>query len=92
MTMQEKLLSNLAVLIAAFRAARTENPLSEKTISLYATGNSRFFERASVDGNSFTVAKYDEFVEWFADNWPGGAPWPAGVPRPNKTGQTRSKF
>lgn len=51
------------------------------TVSRLAAGDWRFFGRPD-EGVSFTARKYDLTMAWFAANWPEGAPWPCGVPRP----------
>lgn len=32
----------------------------------------------------------DKAVKWFSENWPDGASWPAGIPRPPVTDEDRA--
>lgn len=47
----------------------------------------KFFKRIAA-GRSCTFPVFDRTVQWFSDNWPTGASWPAGLPRPKKSNKT----
>ncbi len=63
---------------AAYRAV---NPVSESRLGQLAAGNPIFYTRLR-DGGSCTIRLYGRVLQWFSDNWPEGAEWPLGVPRP----------
>ncbi|MDH6265514.1 hypothetical protein M2360_000904 [Rhizobium sp. SG_E_25_P2] len=55
--------------------------VEEKTVS------SRVFDdgkklRALRGGSDITVGRFNAAMQWFSDNWPEGADWPASVARP----------
>jgi hypothetical protein len=76
--MEQELISNLSAVFAAFK---TVSRLEPSTIWMRAVGDARFMRRISA-GSGFTVRTYDRALNWFSDNWPCGAEWPAGVARP----------
>lgn len=77
--MEQHLRAHLTTCLACFAASRQ---LSTARVATLAAGDWRFFDRVGA-GASFTVRKYDEVMGWFSANWPEGAEWPAGVPRPD---------
>lgn len=66
------------------RVYAAETGQSLKTIGQYAIRSTNYFSRLD-QGNIGTVKVYGEMLQWFADNWPPGATWPAGTIRPKKT-------
>jgi len=38
--------------------------------------------RALREGADIQVKRLEKTLQWFSDNWPDGAEWPADVPRP----------
>lgn len=77
-SMETQLANHLMALSEAFCTARE---LEETTVGRHCAADSRFFTRIR-EGKTFTAKKYDEVVSWFSLNWPIGAAWPQGVPRP----------
>ena len=53
-----------------------------------AAKDGRFMDRIE-SGQTFTVKTYDRAVQWFSDNWPENATWPADVKRPSTDGKVR---
>lgn len=81
--MEKTLVANLRALVTAYRR---KDHISNRTISSRAYGNNTFLDEVLDPGSarSFTVRIYDVFVQWFSDNWPEGAAWPAAVIRPKR--------
>lgn len=55
-------------------------------ISLWRVGHiaadgGKFFVHLRAGAGCHT-ATYVRVLQWFADNWPAGAAWPADIPRP----------
>lgn len=55
--------------------------VEEKTVSSRVFQDSKKLG-AIRTGADITVGRYNAALAWFAENWPEGAKWPAGVPRP----------
>ncbi len=79
--MLELLRSHLLGVAAAYTAATGTNA---PTIGKLALNDHNFFRRVR-KGEGFTVKSYDRTQTWFDNNWPAGADWPAGVPRPSSS-------
>lgn len=77
--MEEELRTNLHSCAVAFAAARR---FELSTVGRMAANDGSFFSRIAT-GRSFTARKYDEIIQWFSDNWPVDAVWPADVRRPS---------
>lgn len=77
--MEKELAANLRTCAEAFARAKA---LALTTVGRLSAGDTNFFLRLDAPGASFTARKYDEVMRWFGANWPEGAEWPAGVPRP----------
>lgn len=75
---EPQLLQHLRSCADAYCAAKQQ---SISTVAQRVLGDWRFFDRAE-NGKTFTARKYDAAMAWFSTNWPEGAAWPAGVPRP----------
>ena len=39
-------------------------------------------------GRDFTVGSYERALRWFSAHWPEGIPWPVGIERPSRDGQS----
>lgn len=83
---EPQLRDHLRTLVEAYAQAAG---CSEATASLRATKDHKFIGRITTPDDegrtpSFSVRKYDEITAWFRDNWPDGAAWPAGVPKPKR--------
>ena len=63
--------------------------LSLTTVSLYAAGQGRFFDRLKA-GRTLTYSRAAKLSQWFADNWPTGTAWPKGIKRPAKQKKTEA--
>jgi hypothetical protein len=68
----------LFCLLEAFCAARS---LSEARVATLVRNDGKFFARIRA-GASCTMDSYEHCVSWFANHWPPGLAWPAGVDRP----------
>jgi hypothetical protein len=75
--METKLKSDLAAVAAVFAKSRN---MKLGTVSYYATGTTTLL--GSLDARRLSANTYDQAMQWFADNWVAGVPWPAGVRRP----------
>lgn len=78
--METQLAYHLMTLAERYGAARD---LGEATVGRHCAADGRFFLRLR-EGKTFTAKKYDEVVNWFSRNWPGGVEWPPEVPRPSQ--------
>ena len=56
--------------------------ISIATVSSHATGDGAKLTSVLERDADMTTRRFDTTMWWFADNWPEGAPWPAGVARP----------
>jgi hypothetical protein len=70
--------SQLLTLASTFAAARG---LSEARVATLVQNSGSFFDRIR-NGATCTVDVYLRVQQWFADQWPEGIEWPAGVDRP----------
>lgn len=77
--MENELRQNMLALCARYMGA---TGCGITTLGKNVRGEGVFFQRLE-SGSGFTAKTYDEVVRWFADNWPGGAEWPADLPRPS---------
>jgi hypothetical protein len=68
----------LLTLVDAYRAA---TDLAEATVSSRV-----FFDGKRIaslrSGGDVGAMRLDRAIQWFSDNWPANAVWPADVPRP----------
>ena len=69
------------VLVRLAESYASARGLTVATVSLYAAGQGRLFERLR-NGASITTRRAARIVQWFSDHWPGDAAWPADIPRP----------
>ncbi|MCA1381273.1 hypothetical protein [Bradyrhizobium sp. BRP23] len=79
--MEQELSRNLTAVAEAFRFVR---PLTLPTLGRLAAGDWRFFDHLQDGSKTFTARKYDQVMDWFSENWPGGAIWPEGIARPER--------
>lgn len=77
--MEEELRLNLLRCAKTYAEARK---LKLPTLARLAAGDWRFFSNLEADDKTFTARKYDEVIQWFSDNWPVDADWPAELTRP----------
>ena len=54
------------------------------TVSWRAFGDSKRI-RALEDGKTITIRRAEAVIGWFAEHWPPGVDWPAGLDRPEKS-------
>jgi hypothetical protein len=80
-----KVLQLLAV-SDAFLAAPQHAGLEEKTVSYRVFRDAGTFRRLR-SGGDLTTRNWDMALKWFSDNWPEGAMWPDGVPRPQPSSE-----
>ena len=64
------------------KALEDADGISWASIGKRALNDNTFFARLQ-QGGGFTIRTYDRLMQWFSDNWPEGAVWPADVPRPS---------
>lgn len=76
--MEAELKSHLLALVEAFAASRD---IGVTTAWRLAINDPAFHERLRSE-KTITLRTYDRALNWFSDNWPDGAEWPADVPRP----------
>lgn len=72
---------NITHLITLADIYRKATKVEDKTLSsrVFDDGKKLGAIRA---GKEITVGRYNAALEWFSANWPEGAVWPDGVPRP----------
>jgi len=58
--------------------------LGLSTIGRRLANDSRFFERITTGGRTFTALQYDRIVSRLSEDWPRDVEWPEAVPRPTK--------
>jgi hypothetical protein len=75
MTLKEQLLK-----VAATYARARE--LSLARVSTLVFNEGKKIKRIEAGGDIGTE-RFESAMQWFAENWPDKAPWPAGVVRPN---------
>lgn len=68
--------------VDAFCAAREISEARASTLIL--NGGSRIGS-IRAGRSDIGTRRLEEAMQWLADNWPEGAEWPAGVPRPPKS-------
>jgi hypothetical protein len=74
-------MSGIEHLLAVAEVYAGAEGIEMKTVSWRALGDGKKLG-AIVDGGDIQVRRYEATMQWFSDNWPAGAPWPAAVPRP----------
>lgn len=55
--------------------------VADTTLSFRVFADSKKLAALRADGD-MTTARFNLTVQWFSDNWPDGAVWPAGIDRP----------
>jgi hypothetical protein len=55
--------------------------LPRTTVSFRLFNDSKRLD-AVANGKDILLGSYERAVRYFAENWPAGADWPEGVPRP----------
>lgn len=65
------------------KAYSTATGLSFKTISSRVFNDGKKLDAVMAGETDLTTARFDLAMTWFAENWPDGAKWPAGVPAPS---------
>ena len=55
---------------------------SLKTVSSRVFADGKVLPRISAGRGSITMVRAERAWCWFADHWPDGTPWPAGIPKP----------
>ena len=58
--------------------------IEQSTVSWRAFGDTKKL-KALTKGADIQVKRWEQTLQWFSDNWPDGAEWPASVPRPLAT-------
>lgn len=83
--MEDELKTQLRLLGDEFLA---HSKLAPGTMWARAANDARFLDRVE-GGKSFTVKTFDRAIQWFSDNWPDDAVWPAHVSRPFLTSREK---
>jgi hypothetical protein len=68
-------------LLTLARAYSEALDIALSTAGMRACGNVYVFNRLA-EGKGCHSKTLDKASAWFAENWPDGVPWPAGIPRP----------
>lgn len=74
-------MSGIEQLLAVARVYAESEDVPLSTVSSRALGDGKKL-KALEDGADINVGRLERTLQWFSDNWPGGAEWPASVPRP----------
>lgn len=53
----------------------------DRLSTIVLSGGKRLQNIAS--GRDLNTATFERAMQWFSDNWPDGAVWPADIPRPS---------
>jgi hypothetical protein len=69
-------------LIAVARAYAEAEDIDLSRVSWRALGDTKKLD-AIVGGRDIQVRRFEKTMQWFADNWPANAVWPADVGRPS---------
>lgn len=77
--METELKQNLSALSAEFASSRD---IGVTAVWLMALNDRAFSARLKDPEKTITVRTYDRATQWFSDNWPDGAEWPASIARP----------
>lgn len=73
-----------ADLVAVIDVYAAATGASDTTISSRVFADSKKLD-ALRRGASITLRRANEALQWFSNNWPEGAEWPFGLPRPEVT-------
>ena len=76
--MEETLRTQLIDLASTYERLAGVTPSSSGKRAL---NDNTFFSRIA-KGDGFNVKTFDRLVQWFSDQWPENAEWPADLPRP----------
>lgn len=71
-------IDTLLLVSEAYASARS---LSESRVSTLAFGEGTRLKHVR-EGGDMGARRVQRGIQWFSDNWPDGAEWPADVPRP----------
>jgi hypothetical protein len=74
-------MSGIDHLLAVARAYAKAEDIEMVTVSSRALGDGKKLG-AIEEGSDIQVRRFEKTMQWFSDNWPSGADWPLGVPRP----------
>ena len=72
---------NITHLITVADTYREASRIEDKTVSFRVFQDSKKLSAIRA-GSDITVGRYNAALSWFSANWPDGAEWPEGVPRP----------
>lgn len=73
-----RLTDQLLIVADAYGAA---SRLSRDRVSTLVLSGGKRLQRIA-EGGDLNTATFEGAMQWFSDNWPDGACWPEGVPRP----------
>lgn len=74
--------SQLLTVASAFCRARG---LSVSRVSTLVFNDGKKLD-AIENGSDLATGRFEAAMQWFSENWPEGADWPRGVPRPQIKG------
>ena len=75
------MLTQIDQFLALVEAYRAATGLAEATVSTRALHDGKQLGMIR-SGRDIGVRRIAEACQWFSDNWPKGAVWPAEIPRP----------
>ena len=70
----------------AYLASSEGKHLSVRSLSWKVFADTNRLARV-MDGADLTTRSWERGMRWFSDNWPEGAGWPDGVPRPQPSSE-----
>lgn len=73
----------IANLIAVARAYADAEGIELSTVSSRVFDDSKKLPAIAEGRADIQLGRYEAAMAWFAGNWPRGARWPKGVPRPS---------
>jgi hypothetical protein len=79
---------NTTQILTLAKSYAEKRGLKLSTVSTYATGDGRVFERLSA-GRTCTVRRAEKIALWFSDHWPEDLAWPSDIPRPKRAAKRR---
>lgn len=79
--MEEELRRRLISVADAYQAG--SGALAESTICNRFLKNDGFIQGLRDGGRGFNIRKFDQLMNWYADNWLDDAVWPVDVPHPH---------
>ncbi|MCO5129766.1 MAG: hypothetical protein M9932_04285 [Xanthobacteraceae bacterium] len=77
-------MNSIEQLLSVARAYAGAEGIDLSTVSWRALGDTKRLP-AIEQGRDIQVRRFERTMQWFSDNWPESAEWPAGISRPLPT-------